>query len=365
VIAHERLESVFYAGALGSTFTDSYPSTLVSPYNDAPSYIQFAYGSGGKYRIGAGTWPFPGINIAVQAPEFTGSGVYLNPTGVVNSASSAPFTAGVSAGELITLYGSNLAAGTVVASTVPLPTALGGVQVSINGVPAPIYYVSAGQISVLVPYAVNSTAGNVARIQVTNNGTPSNAVTTFVFQTTPGAFTVPAGGIGPGAIVHSNGALVTAGNPALPGELVIAFVTGLGEVSTTVQDGSAGPYPGFAYAQNNISVEVGGVPASTTCQYCLVALAPGEIALYQINLQLPETVPAGETPIAFSGTDSYAAEASIPIGSMPASPAAANAAPSAASAARARDRSPRIVDAARIAGAGAKIRQAPFIGPVR
>jgi uncharacterized protein (TIGR03437 family) len=314
---HQRLESVFYASPLGATFTDDYAPPLSATYNDTASDIQYAFGSGGAYRIGAGTWPFLGLNVAVQAPSLSGSGVYLNPSAVINAASSAPFTAGISAGELIAIYGSNLAPATTVASSLPLPTKLGGVQITINNVPAPIYFVSSGVVAVLVPFAVNSSAGNVAQIQLSNNGTLSNTVTSFVYETTPGLFTVPAGGVGPAAIVHANGQLVTAANPATPGEIVEAFVTGLGSVTPSAPDGAAGPVGPFSVTQQNISVFVGGVAASTTCQYCLVALAPGEAALYQINLQLPLNAPAGTVPIEISGPDSYTAEATIAVAGAP------------------------------------------------
>jgi uncharacterized protein (TIGR03437 family) len=291
----------------------------VSPYSDATANIQFAYGGNGKYRIGAGTWPYPGLNIAIQAPAVSGSGVYLNPTGVVNAASSAPFTAGIAAGELITLYGSNLAPAFAVATAIPFPAQLNGVQVTINNVAAPIYYVSPGQVAVLVPFAVNNDAGAVAAIQLINNGKASNTVTEFVYGTSPGVFTVPPGGTGQAAIIHASGTLVTPATPAAPGEIVSAFVTGLGAVSGNVVDGAVGPFPP-ANTKNVVNVEVGGSAANTTCQYCLVALAPGEAALYQINFQIPQLAP-GDTTIEIAGPDSFGAQATISIGAAPGSAA--------------------------------------------
>src|ERR1039458_2823956 len=96
------------------------------------------------------------------APAMAPTGVFLNPQGIVNAASWAPFTAGIAPGELLTFSNSsNLAADTVVATS-PFPTSLDQVQVSIGGLPAPIYYVSPTQISVIVPYAVT---GPIADIQ--------------------------------------------------------------------------------------------------------------------------------------------------------------------------------------------------------
>ncbi len=186
------------------------------------------------------------MSVAVQAPQFSGSGVYLNPTGVVNSASSAPFTAGIARGELITLVGTNIGPDTLqVAPAIPFPTTLGGVQVLVNNVPAPIYYVSPNQVAAIVPY---QTTSSVAQIQVVNNGVASNTVTEFVNLTTPGIFTQPAGGVGYAAALHPDFSLVTTDSPAQPGETIAVFVTGLGDVFPGIPDGAAGPSPDFSKA---------------------------------------------------------------------------------------------------------------------
>ena len=210
-------------------------------------------------RIGSGIGPYLGINVALPAPSFSGSGVYLNPAGIVNAASSAPFTAGVAPGDFITLYGTNLAPGTATAYTVPFPTTAGldGVQVTVNGLPAPVQFVSPGQISAIMPYAVGS---SIARIQVNNNGVLSNVVTTFVNLTAPGVFTVPPGGVGYGAVLHGDYSLVTAQNPAQVGETVAVYLTGLGTTNPVITDGSAGP--ASSQTNNTIEVYIGGQAAT-------------------------------------------------------------------------------------------------------
>ena len=282
----------------------------------ADAFTQYVYGGGGTVRIGAGLWPYLGLTVAFKAPVLTGPGVFLNPTGIANAASSAPFTAGIANGELITLYGSNLAAATVVAPKIPFPTKLGGVTVSINGLAAPIYYVSAGQISVIVPYG--NTFG-VAQIQVTNNGVASNVVTELVDNTAAGVFTVPPGGLGYGAMVHNaTGSLVTKANPAVPGEYVQMFVTGLGSVFPAVADGAAGPVNPLSYStyfnadatKNQIKVFVGGASASVV----YAGLAPNLAGLYQINFQVPAAgLVSGDNTLDVSGPDSYTAQVVIPV----------------------------------------------------
>jgi uncharacterized protein (TIGR03437 family) len=85
--------------------------------------------------------------------------VWLDPTGVRNAASFAPFTAQVADGELMVLFGTGLASATLVDSTAPFGTNLGGVQVLVNNILAPIYYVTQGAIAVVVPYGTAAAAG--------------------------------------------------------------------------------------------------------------------------------------------------------------------------------------------------------------
>ena len=139
---------------------------------------------------------------------------------------------------MITITGTNIGPSPLhVASTIPLPTTLGGVQVLINNLPAPIYYVSSTQIAAIVPYETNT---SIAQIQVVYNQTSSNVVTELVNATTPGVFTNPAGGIGYAAAEHADGSLVTTASPAQIGETIAVFVTGLGDVFPSIMDGAAG-----------------------------------------------------------------------------------------------------------------------------
>ncbi len=156
-----------YGGSSDFTYSDSYTLNSDGSSDDTAFAQHYVSSADGTIRIGYGIGPFLSINVAFQAPAFSGSGVYLSPVGVVNAASSAPFTAQVSPGEFLTLYGSGLAPTTATAS-LPFPTIFNGVQVLINQVAAPIYYVSPTQISMIVPYATKP--NSVAQIQVANNG---------------------------------------------------------------------------------------------------------------------------------------------------------------------------------------------------
>jgi hypothetical protein len=63
--------------------------------------------------------------------------------------SAAAFVSGMplGIGSISTLFGQNLAAQTASAASLPLPLALAGTSVTVNGIAAPLFYASPGQIN--------------------------------------------------------------------------------------------------------------------------------------------------------------------------------------------------------------------------
>lgn len=310
ILGHKRLSSPSVSTvAQGFTYADTYsPSFNGSTYTSPNGKTQYFFGNSGGYRLGFGVGPALSLSIGVRAPKFSGAGVYLDPTGVSNAASAAPFTAGISEGEFLVLYGSNLSSKLSVAATLPFPTSLNGVQVSVNGVPAPLYYVSPTQVSLIVPFGTNT---STASIQLTNNGVQSNAISQFVNLTTPGLFSLTANGLGYGAIEHAiDGSVVTASHPAKAGENISMFLAGLGAVSPAITTGQGGPYTEpLSRTTNNISVKIAGRPATVLYQ----GLAPYLAGLYQMNVTIPAATPAGDATVEIIGPDSDNMQGLIPV----------------------------------------------------
>jgi uncharacterized protein (TIGR03437 family) len=245
--------------------------------------------------------------VAVPAPSFTGSGVYVSPTGIVNAASYSPFTSGVSPGDFVLLFGSNLGPSTLQgASSLPLPTILDSVKVLVNNVPAPISYVQANQIAVIVPF---ETTASVAQFQVINNGQASNVVTEFVNLSTPGVFTQDESGSGYAAALHVNGSPVTPASPAQAGETVAVYMSGLGTVFPAILDGVGAPSNPPSTTSNTFTADISG----TTANIAFQGLAPGFAGLYQVNVQIPTGLTAGDNSLDIGGPDSYTSEAFISI----------------------------------------------------
>jgi uncharacterized protein (TIGR03437 family) len=311
IIAHQRDNSLaFYQGSADFTYSDLYK--LNGDGSSSDSFYNYWSTADGSIRIGYGVGPYLGLNVSLQAPALNGSGVYLSPVGVVNAASSAPFTAFLSPGEFLTLYGSNLAT-TTDAAGLPFPNSLSGVQVLINQVPAPVYFVSPNQVSVVVPFITSPQS--VAQVQVVNGQGKSNIVTQFTGESSIGVFTNPVGGLGIAAAERPDFSVVSEANPAQEGETIAVYVAGMGAVTNYSTDGTAAP--SNPLSDTNLSPDVSLIDNSGTLGSGTVAfsgLAPGFAGLYQINFTVPTGLVSGDATLdIFSGVDSESAESYIPI----------------------------------------------------
>ncbi len=211
--------------------------------------------------------------------------------GVVSGASFV--AGGVIPGEIATIFGSNLtsASGINLASSLPLPTSIDDVSVTVNGIPAPLFAVDnvngQQQINFQVPWKTQF----IAKIQVTNRGAASPVVLVPVPVSQPAVFSYSAGGEVFGAILHSNFHLADTADPAKAGETVLIYCTGLAYV--------AGPLPTDGVAATGQPtmlmpvVTIGGSDAPVSFS----GLAPGYVGLYQINAQVPAGLAAKNQPV--------------------------------------------------------------------
>jgi uncharacterized protein (TIGR03437 family) len=213
----------------------------------------------------------------------------------------------------------------------PFQALLGGVSVSIDGLPAPIYSVSSTQLSVMVPYELATNQTGLANIQVTSGSTMSNVVQVYFSDSAPGAFSQGQDGIGLAAALHNaTGLLITKDNPAMPGEYISLYVTGLGAVTPAIADGAVAPTSPLSYSNLynagllTVSFNDYGPNGSSagnvgTIQYA--GLVPTLAGLYQINVQVPTSgLAAGDSIYVEFITDTADVnEIQIPYGTAPAS----------------------------------------------
>ncbi len=312
ILEHQRYLAVGNQVALNYTASAVYPEAGATDYTDTISDVEYTVSQDGKYRIGAGQSPYLGLRVAIAGPKFTApsSAPYVDPTGVINAASFAPFTTGVAPGELLSIYGANLANSTIVTQGgTPFPTTLGNVQVLFNNVPGAIYFVSSGQIAVIVPYGIT---GSVVQIQVVKGGVTSNAVTAFRYLTSPGIFSQAQSGEGIGAVLHANYQLVTEANPAKIGETVQIFLTGLGSVFPSISDGGLGSSNASSLNQTTpgaVKVYIGNVLADVA----YAGLAPGLAGLYQVNATVPTGAGSGNVFLDVNTSDAITSQVALPV----------------------------------------------------
>jgi uncharacterized protein (TIGR03437 family) len=193
--------------------------------------------------------------------------------GVANAAS---FQQSFAPGMLMSVFGGQLAPSTQIAGSLPLPLTMAGVSATVNGVAAPLYYISPGMLNIQVPY---ETGSGPAVVGVNNNG----QVASYILTVTPSA---------PGIFADSTSTLVP-NSSGKPGDTLILFVTGEGDVSPPLPTGStpfsATPVNLLPQPTLPISVTIGGVPAAID----FAGIPPGVAGVTQINFVVPQGAPLG------------------------------------------------------------------------
>jgi len=245
------------------------------------------------------------LSFGVRMPPVSGPGVFIDPQRVLNSANYG-LGYPLSPGGFFSMFGTGLATQTLAATPgVAFPATLGGVGVTVNGAPAPLFVVSPTLIHAIVPFAA---AGTTATVIVTSNGVVSNSVEVPLAPTAPGIFTLPQNGLGDGATLHANFTVVNAASPARAGEVVLVFLDGLGALNPTVVDGVPAPSAEpLARTVTPLQVTVDGQP----CIVHFSGLAPFYAGLYQLNIQLPADLPPGTHSLAIQTPEAFTDMANI------------------------------------------------------
>ncbi len=198
-----RLHQAGAPAALDFTGVNNY--TINSTGTGNAELTQVGLGTGGDLFVSAGVNALdPGgfeVNFGIRAPMLSGTGLFLNPDGIVNGASLAPTGNAIAPGEFISLFSVDIGPKTAASARPPYPKTLGGITVTVNGNAAPLHFAGPNQINLLVPYA---TAGAKATIVVNNNGAISNSVDVPLATTAPGIFSLDQSGTGFGAVLHSD-----------------------------------------------------------------------------------------------------------------------------------------------------------------
>ncbi len=176
-----------------------------------------------------------------------------------------------------------------------LPTSLGGVQVMVNGVAAPLLYVSPNQINFQMPNATPTGQQDIQAIQVSTNQVLADGEF-FVEQSSPGLFTLSSSGNGQIAAVNADDNKTNSGSdPVKAGHFISIFGTGQGYLSNAPPDGA--PAPGAIPTALTTQVYAGGADVIPQGDVQYSGLAPGFVGLWQINFKVPSNAAPGPLPV--------------------------------------------------------------------
>jgi uncharacterized protein (TIGR03437 family) len=184
----------------------------------------------------------------------------------------------VAPAEVISIYGPNIGPATAVAATPTggfYPTTLGGIQVFIGGKPAPLLYVSAGQINAVVPMGL--TTQSASTIQIARTGLATTPSFPLWIDTSDGE-------LFPG-VLNQNGSLNSQANPAKTGSVVSFYGTGFQTSFAPLLDGQIPAQAQSVFCPTGTCLAGEGA-------ILYEGAAPGIVAgVTQVNLQLNFSIP--------------------------------------------------------------------------
>jgi uncharacterized protein (TIGR03437 family) len=228
------------------------------------------------------------VNYIIPVPAIT-------PASISSAASYAPTSGnGVSPGELLAIFGSQMGPAQPVVATLTnnaLPTSLAGTTVTFDSKPAPIFFTSAGQINVVVPYSIAGLP--TVNITVTYNGTASNIEAFQVKPANPAIFTLNGSGTGDAVIERYPGYasdVIGATNPAKAGDVLILYGEGYGAPTqaSALSDGQIVATTVPVVADLPAVLLIDGNPVPTA----YFGGAPGLVnGVLQVNFTLPQLAP--------------------------------------------------------------------------
>ncbi len=298
-VANQPLQNITVNWAITSGVGSlNTPGTTMTDINGNASVNVTAGSNQGPIVVTASAGSLAAVNFTLTAippgPVFTAQQV-------VNYASKQP---GVTPGGIAMITGNNLAigiTGSVVANNgFPgrWPLTLNGVMVKFGSYQAPIYAVSnvnnVQSVVVQVPFELPV---GTTTVTITLSGGTGSASGVQVKSVQPGLFETvdPTSGAHFATLARPDGSLVTTDNPAIHGEILRMFVTGIGQTSPVTGTNEVG-IPDQSVIVDLIAGVAGGGAIVTQTEY-----ATGAIGVYIISFQLPpETKPSLNVPVSLA-----------------------------------------------------------------
>jgi uncharacterized protein (TIGR03437 family) len=214
--------------------------------------------------------------IQIPVALVVGASGDISIAGVGNAASGALTFA---PGQLVAVYGTGLASTLGFATYQPLPFKINGTSATVNGISAPLWFVSPNQINLQLPY---ETSAGTAVLAINNGGKVA-------------AFNLPISAAAPGIFTDLSKNMVPVSS-GTPGQTIFGFITGDGDLTPTLASGATSlttSSPNFPKSRLPLSMTIGGEPASVVFS----GVVPGLIGVTQINFTIPADLPPGVAPV--------------------------------------------------------------------
>jgi uncharacterized protein (TIGR03437 family) len=194
----------------------------------------------------------------------------------VNAAN--PAAEGLAPNTIGSLYGADLAFVTravspddIRAGIMPTTLPNTGVKVLINNLPAHLYYVSPNQINFLVPSLL---APGPAEVRVGIDGRYGPGVEIPILEVAP-------------ALFQADPEFAVTSGPAVAGEVVTLYATGLGRVIPELAPGEIPAKAAVLEKRGQFRVLINGAEVDRP-RILYAGVAPGFPGLYQINVRMPD-----------------------------------------------------------------------------
>jgi uncharacterized protein (TIGR03437 family) len=264
-------------------FPDGTQVTVTAAPGNGYKFVKWSGDLSGTYATGYLTMSGPhAITAYAQAVP------YIAPAGIVSAAGATP-DGSMAPGSVISIYGQSLAPALQVATTNPLPQALGNVTVTIGNYLLPLLFVSPTQINAQLP--VELTDGSYTLlVQQTGQANVSGQLT--VSRNAPGIFTQTNAQQQPLVLaLHQDGTMVTFDSPAIHGETISLYGTGIGPYATTIVDGFFVPATPAISISDTVLLNVGSLVETPV----FAGAAPGMVGMNLLQLQITDDIPSGTT----------------------------------------------------------------------
>lgn len=250
-------------------------SRVRTPFEQAPSLIRrYAFGSGATSRLDC----------------------------VVNAASYR--SASITPGMAVTIFGAGMGPSNGIIASVEngkIPTSVGGVTVTVNGVPAPLLFVRQDQINAVAPFAVSGTSP--AQVRIEYQGRTLGPLTVNVKAADAGVFRI--GSTEFGAILNQDNTLNTPENAAARDSIITFWATGMSSFQNIYEDGAiVGSDASFLVPQARVTFL--GVEG----EVLYAGASPFMVAgITQLNVRVPSNARvSSRVPISISVGDSFAGD---------------------------------------------------------